>query len=283
MIINSSTTISTLDDLDLLSSCDGEGETRLYRGLSTLYPRSLVPGIFRPLSKGDKHPRKLEDELLSRLRKEADGMVRSHPTSEYEWRAIAQHHGMSTRLLDWTEDASVALWFALEKEETPDPCIWTFVVDMNDVPEHQKDGFRALPASSNRAAIDEGQVSEARSMSSGRGHAGRTLVFRHLTTCSRIVAQKGWFMNFPDRKQCAEGLPTPFEQNENPSYLGKVVRWVIDRSRRERLLADLDAKGINRDSLFPEHGATCDSKLDELCCVLNDEWRRGRRDWQCES
>jgi len=55
------------------------------------------------------------------------------PENEYIWLSLMQHNNLSTRLLDWSEQASTALYFALSKyfnsaqlglNENKVPCVW---------------------------------------------------------------------------------------------------------------------------------------------------------------
>jgi hypothetical protein len=59
----------------------------------------------------------LESYLIREFRKFSYPYLKDEPQNEFDWLVHAQHHGLPTRLLDWSENPLKALFFAVENRE----------------------------------------------------------------------------------------------------------------------------------------------------------------------
>lgn len=166
-----------------------------------------------------KYPYTIEDEhrAFEDFKRTARPHLRTEPKSEVEWLAIAQHHGLPTRLLDWSASLFVAAFFAVEKAGKSEGVIYC-IRGLNEITE-QTEG------QGNLFTLDSVRI------------------YRPPHISPRIPAQQSVFTLHP----------RPVEEFAHPA----LEAWHIDRGSCWPIKRNLNAAGITYGSLFSDIDGIC--------------------------
>lgn len=226
----------------------------LYRGQKDdipLYPklcRLYEPYFGKKMFDSDiKTFEEIETELLEDFKRNLNS-YNLYQLRKNDWffLALGQHYGLPTRLLDWSSDPLVALWFAfneLRKYETKDyyRVVWriTFEKNTTKYPKQKLDKFRGIE------------------------------VFRAPIIDQRIDNQKAWFsvqsVNFRTFQDCKDDLLPDLTPSFTPIngiygydyFFDKIIIPDTEKNRIE-ILNKLNDKGFNYHFIFPD-------KISKLC------------------
>jgi hypothetical protein len=94
--------------------------------------RPLIPSIGR--DKESKRWFYVEKEVFEEFKREAVPYLEFSPQNNWQWLSVAQHKRLPTRLLDWTKNPLVALWFTVcspAYEEKPG-IVWAYIYEAKD-------------------------------------------------------------------------------------------------------------------------------------------------------
>ncbi len=183
---------------------------------------SLTPRISRDSNK----PLVLEQEhtAIEQFKEQAPACLHLLPKTEWDWLVVAQHHGLPTRLLDWSHNPYIGLWFALEKAHIngSKPEVWALKPEKEDIILSNEDT---------------------------RPYSGtRTKVFNTSFSIPRVKAQMGCFTLFKHVKNSATGF-VPLEKNQR--LRKRLARVRIAEYAVNSITKQLQDMGYKKSTMFP--------------------------------
>jgi hypothetical protein len=185
----------------------------------------------------------LERHLIRNFRKYAHQEAPG-PT-EWDWMALGQHHGLPTRLLDWTFSPLVALHFATASWPQDDAVLWAVDVAA---------AHRWLPGSLRRAVDDEGsllfttellhrEAANVAELDRLRGDEPFALFFEPPTLDERIANQAAVLSVIAD--------PRCHMQDWLRAHGGTCRAWRIPAPLKAEVRDRLDQANVNERVLLP--------------------------------
>ncbi len=214
--------ISSLSDYTdfVATECQGGG-FHLFRGQREDWP--LLPKLARVHSEFDILF--TESQMLTDFEKAAYPLIGRSIDDIWELTALAQHHGLATRLLDWSHHAMAALWFAVSQpgREGQPRVVWMY-------------------------RPDESSLIDPRNTSVAPDQAPVGAVYEPPHITPRITSQGGVFTVTRFDRESGQ-----FEAvNEAPALQGKFSKLYIAPEFAPSIRYNLAISGFHDFSLFPD-------------------------------
>lgn len=235
----------------------------IFRGHSNHEKYSLIPGVFRwkKVSEGYLVGEfsQMEHNILNDFISEACRYISDVPVGDIAaWLEIAQHFGVPTRLLDFTENPLVALYFACAGSPQENASVWI----INEPAYNKKffSEFALVQTSKSQNAITQ-IISQEIIYQDYQQHVGNLQyiqwpwIYKPHHHAERMNLQSSVFMIWGANRQPLNAFLTNddymVENQPTNSERGIMCHVDILTEHKSKLLKQLDSLGINEKFVYP--------------------------------
>ena len=236
---------SIADFTSILNDMSGPNTLLWFRGVGK-DNYQLSPSLYRHPSKTVFDDlQQLERGMLTAFRHRSPPFVRGLPNDELELLFLMQHHGIPTRLLDWTENPFVALFFALEavrNKSFPDTDAAVWILNPTALNKVSLSSF----SHEGILSADDDLMRGYRPMKETRTVASDPVALYGVHNSQRIVAQRGVFVLFGKNTRPLETIDRVCNED------GILTKVTVPNACRRTIFNQLFSMGITDSVLFPD-------------------------------
>ncbi len=181
-----------------------------------------------------------EMDWIKKFKQNATMLLSPPPNESIDWLFIMQHHGIPTRLLDWTESPLIAIYFAVYKNDDVDGALWALLpVELNKKSNVAPDYFSEIPS------FEEDEVMKNYKPDSFIRETRSKLL------PAAIIAPR----NNPRMQSQLSVFTINHRDNTSIERIGDkqhIWRYVIPNENKNIIKKELKLIGISKFQLFPE-------------------------------
>lgn len=217
--------------------------------------RGLVDARYELVPSFHREPYRIDDEvyMMNLFRQNAHEFVHRIPTSEWEWMFLMRHHGVPSRLLDWSESPLIGLFFSVDSQATKktNGALWCLLPGLlNGLALRWPEQADTLPMFTEKE--EEYTLGENEALQNYLPSRLR----RPRPAKVAIPPAAGISVRTTRRIQAQFGVFTVHHANDAPlESIGDkthVWRFIIPAARKAEIVEDLRRIGVTRRTVFPE-------------------------------
>lgn len=176
-----------------------------------------------------------------------------HGKSDWELLYVMQHHGVKTRLLDWSESFAISLYFAFKdwEPEKEDACVWMLSpFNLNKLARPNKNKGLYMPQ------YERGEPTYEKLLFKHYRFLESSIAMYPVRNNRRIAAQRGVFT-------LQGNSLNPMEEENNGLLIkeGNLVKLTLTKDMYHEVRNYLRKAGVNHYSIYPD--------LDGLAKLIN--------------
>ncbi|MFL5813463.1 MAG: FRG domain-containing protein [Bdellovibrionia bacterium] len=207
----------------------------------------LIPSIHRDRELWDS-----EEQIINEFFLFSRPFIKTVPKDGYEWLSLMQHHGVPTRLLDWSQSCLIALYFAIsdwDPAKPTTPCVWILdPEELNQAMDIKACTFIPTTDACYPWLNESLRIPMQKPDTTSEADPQKPIAIYMSHTHERLAAQRGAFTLHGEYSRCL----SEFAEAAKLKRLRRAkIMGITDKAKKDAILHELYLAGVTQFTIYP--------------------------------